>query len=323
MAEAEVGDDVFGEDPTVKRLQESIAHILGKEAALFVPSGVMGNQIALKTHTIPGDEVLIEKGAHIGNYESGAAGAISGVQLLPVKGKHGLLVPKRIRNALRGGYYWEPRLRLICVENTHNKAGGTVYPLSLITEIAGIARERGLAYHLDGARIWNAAIASGESEKDISAPFDSVCVCLSKGLGAPVGSVLAGTAAFIEQAHRYRKMLGGGMRQVGILAAAGLYALQNNRSSLAEDHEKAQILADGLSGMKNVAIDREAVQTNIVMFDLREGLEALPVLDELRREGVAMVPFGPQTIRATMHRDVSVKDIHQAVDLCAKVLNRA
>ena len=229
MFEAEVGDDVFGEDPTVVRLEARVAELLGKEAALFVPTGVMGNQIALHVHTRPGDEVLLAERSHIYHYESGAPAALSGVQLRPLGDARGTVTADDVVAGTRGGYDWEPRTRLLCLENTVNKAGGLVYPQDVAEEACAEAHARGLATHLDGARLWNAAVASGRLEAELAAPFDTVNVCLSKGLGAPVGSVLAGPADLMRRARRVRKMLGGGMRQVGILAAAGLHALQHHR----------------------------------------------------------------------------------------------
>ncbi|MDX1546885.1 MAG: GntG family PLP-dependent aldolase [Rhodothermales bacterium] len=312
MYEAEVGDDVFGEDPTVLRLQEAVAEVLGKEAALFVPTGVMGNQLGLKVHTQPGDEVLLERTCHIFNYESGAAGLLSGVQLNVLDGARGILEAETVRRAVRPGYYWEPRSRLLCLENTLNKAGGIVYPLARTRALAATAREAGLALHLDGARLWNATAATGTPERDYAAPFDTVSVCLSKGLGAPVGSVLAGSHAHIARAHRYRKLFGGGMRQVGVLAAAGLYALEHHRPRLAEDHAKARRLAEGIAALPAFRVDLGTVETNIVMFDVATG-DAMPVLEALKQDGVAMVPFGPATIRATTHLDVSMDDVETAL----------
>lgn len=314
MYEAEVGDDVFGEDPTVCRLQEHVAELLGKEAALFVPSGTMGNQLALKVHTRPGDEVIVERQSHIFNYESGAPAVLSGVQLHVVDGARGLLTAADVRRAVRPGMYWETPSRLVCLENTVNKAGGVIYPLAQIQEVAREARTHGMRLHLDGARLWNAAAATGCPERDYAAPFDTVNVCLSKGLGAPVGSLLAGPAELIRAAHRYRKLFGGGMRQVGLLAAAGLYALEHHRPHLAEDHAKARRLAEGLAALPAFRVDLQTVETNIVIFDVVEG-EAAPVLAALREAGVLMVAFGPATIRATTHRDVSMEEIETVLDV--------
>ncbi len=313
MYDAEVGDDVFGEDPTVLRLQETVADLLGKERALFVPSGVMGNQLAIRAQTQPGDEVICEAGCHVANYESGAAGVLSGVQLRTVQGERGLLTPRQVEDAIRPGAYWEPQPRLVSLENTHNKAGGVVQPQPLVRGIADVARRRGLGLHLDGARIWNAAVRTGLPEKELAGPFDTVSVCLSKGLGAPVGSLLAGSAEVIERAHRFRKMWGGGMRQVGILAAAGLYALEHHRADLALDHERARRLATGLADLGAFGIDPEEVDTNIVMFETLDQ-PAAAILAALREDGILMVPFGPRTIRATLHRDLSDADVETALE---------
>jgi len=314
MAEAEVGDDVFGEDPTVNRLQEHIALLLGKEAALFVPSGVMGNQIALRVHTSPGDEIILDAGSHIANYESGAGAALAGVQLRTVASEQGHPTSEDIRVAIRAGHYWEPNPRLICLENTHNKAGGTISPLSGITQIREVADSANLAMHLDGARLWNASAATGVPEADYAAPFDSVTVCLSKGLGAPAGSVLAGEHSFIQKARRIRKMYGGGMRQAGILAAAGLYALENHRSELPRDHILARRLAEKLAECPCFSIDMSRVQSNIIMFNTEDGRSAENILEEMKHIGILMVAFGPVTIRATLHRDVSEAQIDQAIE---------
>ena len=320
MYEAEVGDDVFGEDPTVNRLQEEIAALLGKEAALFVPSGVMGNQLAIKAQTQPGDEVLVERTAHILNHESGAAGLLSGVQLNVLDGDRGILAPVQVRDAIRPANYWQPRSRLLCLENTINQSGGHVFPLSALRSVADEARAAGLAVHLDGARLWNAAIASGTSEAAYAAPFDTVSVCLSKGLGAPVGSLLAGSRDLIQEAHRYRKLFGGGMRQIGILAAAGLYALKHNRERLADDHVHARRLAEGLAELRVFRLDPAQVETNIVMFDVVQG-EVASVLETFRSEGIHMVPFGPSTIRATTHLDVDSAGIDQVLSAARRLFD--
>lgn len=313
MMEAPVGDDVYGEDPSVNALQEEVADLLGKEAGLFVPSGVMGNQLALKVHTRPADEVLVERDSHILNYESGAPGLLSGVQLNVLDGERGLLLPHQVLDAVRAGYYWEAPTRLLCLENTVNKAGGVVYPLDRLQGVAEAAREKGLALHLDGARLWNAAAASGESESDYAALFDTVNVCFSKGLGAPVGSMLVGPADLIEEAHRYRKLFGGGMRQIGMLAEACRYALEHHRPRLAEDHEKAKRFAEGIEELEAVRVDPETVESNIVMFDV-PGREATEVVAELGERGVRLSAFGPETIRVTTHLDVSMQEIGEAIE---------
>jgi threonine aldolase len=311
MAEAEVGDDVFGEDPTVQRLEARVAALLGKEAALFVPSGVMGNQIALKLHTQPGDEVVLAERSHIYHYESGAPGLISGVQLRPVGDATGIPTAEDVERAIRGPHDWEPRTRLLCLENTINKAGGRIFPVDALHAVADTARAYGLALHLDGARLWNAAVASGIPEAGFAAPFDTVNVCLSKGLGAPVGSVLAGSAALMREARRIRKALGGGMRQVGILAAAGLFALDHHRAALADDHVRARRFAGALSATGAFRVIEP--ETNIVLFDpLHEDAEA--AMARLAAEGILVVSFGPQTLRATFHRDAGDDALAHALD---------
>ncbi len=301
MAEAEVGDDVFGEDPTVQALEARVAEVLGKEAALFVPSGVMGNQIAIALHTRPGDEVVLAERSHLFHYESGAPARLSGVQLRPVGDETGVLTPADVTAVVRGVHDWEPRTALVCLENTINKAGGRVYPLDAIRAVAEAARAHGLALHLDGARLWNAAVATGTPEAEFAAPFDTVNVCLSKGLGAPAGSVLAGSAAHVREARRLRKLFGGGMRQVGVLAAAGLLALEH-RPRLADDHARARRLADALAATGAFRVIPP--ETNIVLFDtLREDAEA--AMARLAGLGIRVVPFGPRTLRAILHRDVA------------------
>lgn len=316
MARADVGDDVYGEDPTVNALQERVAALLGKEAALFVPSGTMANQICLRVLTDPGDEVIVERGCHIFNYETGAAGLLSGVQLHPLDGEGGVLTPTQVDAAIRPEGAVFPRTRVVSVENTANKAGGVVYPLERVAALARVAREHGLRVHLDGARLWNASAATGVPERDFAAHADLVWVALSKGLGCPVGSVLAGSEAHVRAARRVRKQFGGGMRQAGILAAAGLYALEHHRPRLADDHDAARRLANGLAGMDAFAVDLDRVHTNIVMFDVVDG-PAQPVVDALASDGVLLTPFGPQTIRATTHRDVSPDDVDAALDAIA------
>ena len=310
MADAEVGDDVYGEDPTVARLEARVAELLGKEAALFVPSGVMGNQLALKVHTQPADEVIAERGAHVVNYESGAGGLLSGVGFALVDGERGHLTPEGAEGAVRAGYYWEPRSRLVWSENTANRAGGTVLRPAAAAAVADVARRHGLGLHLDGARLWNAAVALGTSEAELAAPFDTVSVCLSKGLGAPVGSVLAGPRDLVRDAHRYRKMWGGGMRQVGILAAAGLHALDHHRARLADDHARARAFAEGLAALPRLAVDLATVETNIVMVDVPG--PAVEAAGALAARGVRVSPFGPRRLRATFHLDVSDADVDAA-----------
>jgi threonine aldolase len=321
IVDAELGDDVFGEDPTVQLLESETASLLGKEAAVYVPSGTMSNQMALRVHTHPGDEVILEADAHIRHYEGGAAAGLSGLQLYPVKGDRGIMTASQVTAAVRGHFDWDPRTSLVCLENTHNRAGGTVYPIDVIAEISTAARDRSLAMHLDGARLWNAAVATGVSEAEYAAHFDTISVCLSKGLGAPVGSLLVGSTEHIAKARRARKAFGGGMRQAGIIAAAALHALRNHREDLSQDHSNARVLAEALEACSAVQLDPDGVETNIVMFDVTDGRSAVDVLQELASAGVLMVPFGPTRIRATTHRDVGKADILAAIERSAPVLD--
>lgn len=314
MYEAEVGDDVYGEDPTVNRLQERVADRLGTEAALFVPSGTMANQICLHVLTDPGDEILLERGAHIFNYESGAAGLLSGVQLHPITGEMGLLSPPDVEASVRPDGEIFPPTRVLSIENTANQAGGVVYPLDRITALAETARGHDLHVHLDGARLWNASAARDIPEQTYAEPFDLVWVALSKGLGAPAGSVIAGPQALIDDARLTRKRFGGGMRQAGILAAAGLYALEHHRPHLSEDHKKAKRLAETIASLSAFDVDLDHVETNILMFDVKQE-SAASVVDTLKQEDVLVTPFGPSTVRATTHRDVSLADIEQAAEV--------
>jgi threonine aldolase len=316
MATAEVGDDVFGEDPTVNQLQEKVAKLLGKEAALFVPSGTMGNQLCIKAQTSPGDEVICEQGAHFLHYEGGALGLLSGVQPRLLTGASGILTAEQIEDAIRPAIYYYPKTRLIALENTHNLAGGVVYPIAEIRRIHEMAKRYDLKMHLDGARLWNASIASGIPPHEYSRFFDSVSVCLSKGLGAPAGSVVAGTAEFIAQARRLRKIFGGGMRQAGILAAAGIHALDHHLERLADDHANARRLAENLSTIDGVRIDLETVQTNIVIMDIAATKKTpAAAVEKLAREGVLVAPFGKTTLRAVTHLDVDRQEITTASEI--------
>lgn len=314
MMQAEVGDDVFGEDPTVNHLQARVADLLGKEAALFVPSGTMGNEICLKALSQPGDEVICEAGCHFFNYESGAPGLLSGVVLRPLVGERGVITAEQVAAAIHPAADHFAPTRVVAVENTHNSAGGTIFPVAEMERLRRLADERGLALHLDGARLWNASVASGVPLRDFARHFETVSVCFSKGLGAPVGSAIVGSNEFIKNGHRYRKVFGGGMRQVGILAAACLYAIDHNVGRLAEDHANARRLAEGIAPLSGVSIDLEKVQTNIVLIDVSpSGRPTNDLLDQLGREGVLLVPFGPTTLRAVTHLDVTSKDIDHAV----------
>ncbi len=320
MAQAEVGDDVFGEDPSVNRLQEMGAAATGKEAALFVPSGIMANQLAIRAQTQPGDEVILESQAHIFHYEAGAGGALSGVQFYCLEGRGGILQADQVRAAIRTTDYYLPPTRLICLENTHNRAGGTVYPLDAIEAIRAEADRHGLSMHLDGARLFNACVSSGLPPSRYSRYFDTVSFCLSKGLGAPVGSLICGSKALMARIRRLRRMFGGGMRQAGILAAAGIYALKHHVERLAEDHRHARLLAEGLANLKGIRLDPETVQTNIVVLDIAGwGQSPQEAADRLRDRGVLLVPFGSTLLRAVTHLDVTQKDIQATLAAAAKV----
>lgn len=320
IAEAEVGDDVFGDDPTVKRLQEEVAEIFGKEAALFVPSGTMANQIAIGCHTRPGDEVYGDAGAHIFNYESGAPAALWGVTFHPIPGRNGTFTAEEVKARLRPPQSHFPQSRLIWVENSHNRAGGTIFPQEEVLRLRQLATEEGLGLHLDGARIWNVAVAVGKSERELAEPFDSLTCCLSKGLGCPVGSLVVGTKEFIARAHRLRKRLGGGMRQVGILAAAGLYALRHHRQRLIEDHRRARALAEGIAELGSFSIDLSTVQTNIVIFDVSP-LTGSEVVERLKAEGVLCTAFGSK-VRMVTHLNIDDQDIDYTLRTIHRIFGR-
>ena len=307
IAAAPVGDDVFGDDPTVNALQERVAALLGKEASLFMPSGTMANQVAIRTHTEPGDEIIAEAGSHIFLYEGGGFAALSGVSLRPVVGARGLLDPQDVAAVVRpeGGLSHFPLTKLICVENTANRGGGTIYPLATLQGLRKVADAFGLAMHLDGARLLNAAIGLGVDPASLAAPFDSISLCLSKGLGAPVGSLLVGSRRFVARAHRFRKMFGGGMRQAGVLAAAGLYALDHHVDRLADDHRRARQLAEGLAAFAGITVDLDAVQTNLVYADFAgTGVAAAEWMRRLAQGGVLAHATGPTTLRFVTHLQV-------------------
>lgn len=322
MYEAEVGDDVYGEDPTVRRLEETAAEMLGKEDALFVTSGTQGNQIAILTHCQPGDEVILEAESHIFMYEAGAAAALAGIQTRPIPGEKGVLHREQVARAIRGDDIHFPRTGLICLENTHNKAGGKVIPLERMEAIYRLASEKGVPVHLDGARLFNAAVAAGVSVKEYAACADSVQICLSKGLSAPVGSILLGTRSFIERARRWRKRLGGGMRQAGVLAAPGLIALTQMSERLAEDHENARLLAEKLDQVPGLSVDVNEVETNIVLCDISgTGVGNDVFLDGLHKEGVLAGPFDEQVIRFVTHREIDRSMIIEAVERIHRFIN--
>ena len=323
MAAAEVGDDVYMEDPTINRLQERAAAIFGREEAIFVPSGTMGNQIAVRLHTSPGQEVITEERGHIFNYEMAGMAAISGVLARPVAAPDGILSWDLIKPALREGVYYRAHTGLITLENTHNMAGGTLYTRNAVEEICGHAHGAGIPVHMDGARIFNASAALGTSVAELTSPCDSVMFCLSKGLGAPVGSILVGSRKFIEKARSVRKMLGGGMRQAGVLAAAGLIALEKMPWRLGQDHENAQMLARLLSDVPSLDVDVTRVRTNIVIVGIgRTGKSTPEALECLKSRGVLAGVVDANTLRLLTHLDVSHEQILQAAEVFSEVFSR-
>ncbi len=318
MYKAEVGDDVFKEDPTINKLQEYTAELLGKEAALFVPSGTMANQLCLNVLTEPGDEVICDREVHIFNYESASPARLSGIQIYPLEGKLGVITPEQVEPFIRTTAYHMPRTKVIEIENTHNRAGGTIHPIENIIALKALAKKYNLFYHLDGARLWNASVETGISPTEYASHFDTVSVCLSKGLGAPVGSVIAGSKEFIKEAFRTRKAWGGGMRQAGILAAAGLYALKNNIDRLKEDHRRAKYLAERINEISNLKINMEAVHTNIVLFKPLT-MNVSEALSECKKAGLLLTPGTVDTLRAITHLDVDDNDVEKAAKLLAEV----
>jgi threonine aldolase len=321
MARAEVGDDQYGEDPTTNRLQAEMADLLGKQAALWLPSGTMSNQVAVMTLARPGDEVITTREAHAGWHEVGAAAANAGVQIVEV-GSGGVFTAAQFEAAIKpAGLPVFPLTTVVEIENTHNRAGGVVFPQDEAQRICALARERGIASFLDGARLWNAAVASGRSEAELAAPFDLVSVAFSKGLGAPAGSLLAGPKELIQRANRIRRRLGGAMRQTGILAAAALHGVAQHRARLAEDHANARRLAERVAGCRQVQLDLATVQTNIVVFQLKPGAtDAATVVARAREQGTLVSAFGPRTVRAVTHLDVSAAQCDAAADVLARLL---
>ncbi|MDA3860647.1 MAG: GntG family PLP-dependent aldolase [Melioribacteraceae bacterium] len=321
MANAEVGDDVYKEDPTTNRLQDYCAELFNKEAALFVPSGVMGNQLCLNVLTRPGDEIICDKNAHIFQYESGSPAKLSGLSMNLLNSKSGVITPEQVEDVINpSSAYYMTRTRVIEVENTHNVAGGVVHPIENIKALKTLADKQNLKMHLDGARLWNASVASGISLAEYSSHFDTVSVCLSKGLGAPVGSIILGEREMIEEAFRVRKSWGGGMRQIGILAAAGLYAIENNFNRLSEDHENAKNLANLLSKIEGVEIDTSSVETNILMFRPTT-MSVEDVVSKSKEKGLLISAMGVGIIRAVTHLNVNSKDIEEAARILAEILN--
>jgi len=314
MMKAEVGDDVFREDPTVNALEAKAADLFGKQAALFCPSGTMTNQIAINVHTQPLDEVICDHYSHVFNYETGGYAFNSGVVMNLIQGTHGKITAEQIAAVIRPDFDWLPKSRLVVLENTANKGGGSYYTLEEIPPIRQLCNEQNLKLHLDGARLFNALVETGESTKDWGLYFDSISICLSKGLGAPVGSLLIGNEDFIKQARRIRKVLGGGMRQAGFLAAAGIYALDYQVERLKSDHQRAKILGETLAGMPFVNNVRP-VKTNILIFDVVPPWTAASFLSEIAKQGINAAPFGPQTVRFVTHLDFTEVMLERTLEI--------
>ena len=318
MMQAEVGDDVFGEDPTVNQLEERMAQLFHQESGLFCPSGTMANQIAIKAHTQGLDEMICDIDSHVYQYEVGGYAFNSGIAVNLLQGHYGKITAEQVQQAIKPKYDWLPLSRLVCIENTCNKGGGSYYTLDEMASIANVCKKHQLKYHLDGARIFNALIASGDDAREVGTLFDSISVCLSKGLGAPVGSVLLGSKEFIRLARRYRKVFGGGMRQAGYLAAAGLYALDHHVDRLSEDHQKARLLSDSLqvaSFVKQV----KPIHTNIVIFELKGHITTDQFIHKMKSENILVTAFGPQMIRMVTHRDVSDKMILRVIEVLSRI----
>lgn len=327
MAAAPVGDDVYGEDPTVNELEARTASLLGKEAAVFVPTGTMSNQLAVRIQTEPGDAALIEGTCHLVMNEGGGAAAISGVSVVPLRGTRGVFGPAEVDAAVGVSHRFKPTTlsapaRLLCVENTHNAGGGTVWPIEALHAVCDAGRRHGLALHLDGARLWHASAASGVSERELSAPFDTVNVCFSKGLGAPVGSVLAGSAALVARARRFKQQLGGGFRQAGILAAAALHALDHHRGNLRDDIRRARAFATGIAALDGIDVDPEEVESNIVRFSVTMGTAA-DLAERCHAAGLHMIPGGSRGLRAVLHRDIDDDAVARACDIVTHAMGSA
>jgi threonine aldolase len=321
MAEAEVGDDVFGEDPTVNRLQDRVAEMLGAEAALFVPTGSMGNLISLRSLTQPGDEVICHEWAHFVLFEVGSLSAVAGVQARPIPGNRAVLDPDLVARTVNPPMYSFPRSAVVAIENTHNVAGGAVYPLDDVKALRKVADDHGLAVYLDGARIFNASVASGVPAAEYFDHVEAMSFCFSKGLGCPVGSMVVGTGEFIERAHRYRKMHGGGMRQVGILAAACLIALDQMIGRLADDHANARRLAGGIAALREEAVSVDDVETNIVLVSTRPlGFEPQELAAAMGERGIKFLPYRPGVVRMMTHLDVSTEDVDYSLERLAAVV---
>jgi len=318
IARADVGDDVYGEDPSINRLEKVGAELMGKEAALYVPSGTMANQIAAMVHTRPGDEIITEVTSHIFLYEAGGLARLAGVQTHVIKGDRGIFSPEDLKEAIRGENIHFPSTTLVAFENTHNRAGGRVFSPEELAPHLEICQKAGISTHLDGARVLNAAVALGQKPDVITKDFDSLSFCLSKGLGAPVGSLLCGTEEFIEKSRKVRKILGGGMRQAGLLAAAGLYALEGFEERLARDHQLARVLADSLEEMENFCLEFP-VESNIIVSKYLGEQPIQKVVDRLKEKGLLVNPFGPASIRLVTHQDVTQEEILKAAEILGEV----
>lgn len=322
MAKAEVGDDVYGEDPTVNKLQKKCAEITGKEAALYVSSGCMANQLAVKSQTNPGDEIIVEAESHILNYETAAPAFISNVQVLPLQGVNGVYTAEQIKKHIRPKAYYFPRTALICMENTHNRAGGTIFPIDEIKHIRDLAQSEGVRIHIDGARIFNAYAETGIPVKEYAKHADTISFCFSKGLGAPVGSILCSDAETIAKAHKYRKIIGGGMRQAGVIAAGALYALENNVERLKEDHKNAKFFAQEISKLNDIEIDLSTVQTNILIFRLKRNEGGVNKFkQDLKQKGVLISDGSYGSLRVVFHLDVSKEQAEKAAVVFKSLLN--
>jgi len=319
MMHAEVGDDGYSEDPSINRLEAMVAETLGKEAAMFVPSGTMANLVCIKTHTEPGDEAILHVDSHCFYYEVGGYAAVAGISFRLVQGERGIVQPEQVEQAIRAEAVYFPRSRLVIIENTHNLGGGSVYPVETVRRLGELCRARGLKLHMDGARLFNACIAAGVSPTEYTRHVDSVMVCLSKGLGCPIGSVVAGDAQFIARARRFRKMLGGSMRQAGYLAAAGIYALQHNVERLTEDHENARLLADGIRGVPGLELKYDPPETNMVYFEVLPPMTPEAFVEALRDEGVLIAGQG-RTFRAVTHIGIAREDVEKAIEAIRRVM---
>ncbi len=321
MLEAEVGDDVLGDDPTVIKLQNKAAELLGKESALYVPSGTMSNIVATRTHTSPGDEIVTEAHSHIYRYEGGAFAALSGCSVALVDGKNGLMTSEQVSSSIRkaeGSLSHYPNGSLVCVENTAQGGGGSVYSQEAIDDICKVAREKDCKLHMDGARLFNASVASNTDPARMVRDFDSISICLSKGLGAPIGSVLVGSKEDLAQAHRWRKMFGGGMRQAGMMAAAGIYALENNIDRLREDHRRARKFAEALVEMPNFSVNLDTVQSNIVYIGVGKG-RSKQMIEKLAKQDIDILDTDDSTIRAVFHLHIGDEDLEKIIEVFAQL----